>query len=153
LSIFRAKKGKEFVALNGSTILRNGLDFRFIDDSCIPGDTYKYKVKADDVTLFETDYITILSMTLTLFQNYPNPFNPGTSIKYYLPEQTDVDLRIYDASGRLIRILVSDKQAKGYHDALWDGKDHRGKSVSSGVYFYSLRAGKKKITKKMILLH
>ncbi|RKY67561.1 MAG: hypothetical protein DRQ24_12680, partial [Candidatus Latescibacterota bacterium] len=96
--------------------------------------------------------VVIPSGRVILYQNHPNPFNPNTSIGYYLPERSTVTLSIYNVSGELVRTLVSGVQEKGHHEAWWDGRDGRGRSMSSGVYFYTLQAGKRRITKKMVLL-
>jgi len=151
-SLLRSQNDEKYIELDSRKISGDNLKFKFVDDSYLPGNSYKYKALAGGSTLFETGEIAIPSMGLRLFQNYPNPFNPTTSIKYYLPADTHVSLCIYDVSGKLTRELVRDKQAKGYHVVTWDGKDSRGKSVGSGVYFYVLKADKKRITKKMVLL-
>ncbi|MCK4549031.1 MAG: T9SS type A sorting domain-containing protein, partial [Candidatus Krumholzibacteria bacterium] len=87
-----------------------------------------------------------------LSQNYPNPFNPATTIAFYLPEQADVSLSVYDVSGRLVRELESGALGAGWHSAAWDGTAASGKAAGSGAYFCRLKAGKEIITRKMILL-
>lgn len=82
-----------------------------------------------------------------LFQNYPNPFNPSTVIKYNLPVSSHVLLSIYDASGRLLKELINTSQSPGFHEITFDGS-----SFSSGIYYYTLKAGEYKETKKMALL-
>lgn len=89
---------------------------------------------------------------LLLFQNYPNPFNPITMIEYSLPEPAVVSISIYNIQGQLVARLEKGTRPKGKHKATWDGCDKNGNPVSSGVYFYSLRAGTKSLTKKMLLL-
>jgi hypothetical protein len=89
----------------------------------------------------------------SLFQNYPNPFNPSTKIKFQLPETADVKLEIYDVLGRKIRTIVSELKTAGSYSVIWDGKDHYGNNISSGVYFYKLKASKFVDVKKMLLLH
>ncbi len=90
---------------------------------------------------------------LALYQNVPNPFNPTTVIRYDVPaEGARVSLAIYDVGGRLVRSLVDGSQTPGNKSVTWDGKDSRGNTVSSGIYFYRLRAGDKVITKKMVML-
>ena len=89
--------------------------------------------------------------------NFPNPFNPDTWIPYYLPQDADVTIQIYNSAGQLVRILNMGNQAAGvYLDkeqaAYWDGKDSLGQRVGSGVYFYTLQAGGFRATKKMIVL-
>jgi len=85
--------------------------------------------------------------------NAPNPFNPSTSIGYYLPAACAVTLEIYDSSGKLVaRLLDGETQARGTHSVEWRGADDGGRSVSSGVYFYRLRAGRETLSRKMVLL-
>jgi hypothetical protein len=85
--------------------------------------------------------------------NYPNPFNPTTVIAYDLPRAASVDLRIYDVSGRLVRVLESDSQSDaGTHTATWDGRDDSGAPVSSGVYFCKLSANGETVQGRMVLL-
>jgi hypothetical protein len=74
-----------------------------------------------------------------LLANYPNPFNPSTSIKYDMAESGFVTLSVYDAAGRLIKTLVSEKQQAGPHTAIWNGLSSRGLPAPSGVYVCLLR--------------
>jgi len=87
-----------------------------------------------------------------LAQNYPNPFNPITTIDYQIPIRSRVSLKIFDVSGKLVRTLVDEYEGAGSHDALWDGKDSFGKGVASSIYFYELRVGSYRETKRMVLL-
>ena len=87
-----------------------------------------------------------------LAQNYPNPFNPTTKISYGIKNESSVSLRIYDVAGRLVRVLVDERREAGHHTEIWDGKDNRGATVASGVYFYRLVAGDFVDTKKLVLL-
>jgi len=87
-----------------------------------------------------------------LHQNFPNPFNPETTIKYELAASGQVELRIYNMVGQVVRTLISERQAAGRYSIRWDGKDGRGISVSSGIYFYSLNADKFHTVKKLMLL-
>ena len=91
-----------------------------------------------------------------LLQNYPNPFNPETWIPYVLDEATEVEIRIHDISGALVRTLRLGQKAPGEyiskHEAeYWDGNNEMGERVASGVYFYSIRAGNFIDTKKMVI--
>ncbi len=91
----------------------------------------------------------------SLRQNYPNPFNPSTSIQYTVDgRQTSapISLRVYNIRGQLVRILVDGEIEPGNHQVVWDGRDDKGKEVSSGIYFYRLAAGEHVATKKMLLL-
>jgi hypothetical protein len=90
--------------------------------------------------------------SMELMQNYPNPFNPTTSIKYALPQQSDVSLIIYNVLGQEVIKLVDGVQPQGYHEITWDGRNGKGLTVSSGIYFYRMKAGDFIETRKMILL-
>lgn len=87
-----------------------------------------------------------------LSQNYPNPFNPVTTIKFGLKESSRVSLRIYNASGQLVRVLVDAQMDPGNHERLWNGTDSSGNAVTSGIYFYRLITNSFTETKKMVLL-
>ena len=94
-------------------------------------------------------------ITYTLAQNYPNPFNPGTTITYELGNVSNVQLNVYDITGRLVSRLVNQKQREGSYVVEFDGS-----SLASGVYFYRLEAENTTVgsdetftaIKKMILL-
>ena len=77
---------------------------------------------------------------LTLQQNYPNPFNPSTEIHYSLPYDANVNLSVFDVSGRSIITLVQEKQSAGNKAVKWDGRDKNGFKVVSGLYLYRLNA-------------
>ncbi len=85
--------------------------------------------------------------TFGLKQNYPNPFNPSTTIQYDLAKTSDVELNIYDISGKKIMTLVHGVQNAGTYRY-----ELNGAHLASGVYFYTLKAGNFSATKKMILL-
>jgi hypothetical protein len=95
-----------------------------------------------------------------LFNNYPNPFNPSgagrsptTTISFSIPEDSKVVISIYNIKGQLVRTLVDENYERGLHNAIWNGKDTSGKSVSNGIYFYNLKVNdKSKAFKKMLLL-
>ena len=89
----------------------------------------------------------IPSISYSLDQNYPNPFNPSTTIKYQIPELSFVTLKVYDVLGNEITTLVSDEKTVGNHQVDFDAF-----SLSSGVYFYQLKAGSFIEAKKMVLM-
>ena len=74
-----------------------------------------------------------------LLQNYPNPFNPTTTISYALPEQSKVNLTVFDILGQELITLQEDVQAAGNYKLQWSGKDQLGNPVSTGVYFARLQ--------------
>jgi photosystem II stability/assembly factor-like uncharacterized protein len=88
-----------------------------------------------------------LSNNFTLHQNYPNPFNPSTVIKYELPKNSWVTLKIYNVLGEEVQTLVSSEKEHGIHEAAFDAS-----TLSSGIYIYNLRAGEFVESKKMLLL-
>jgi hypothetical protein len=91
--------------------------------------------------------------SFALDANVPNPFNPITTIHYDIPAPgADVNISIYDVSGRLIRSLVKERRGAGEWSVQWNGENDRGQSVASGVYFYRMRAGEFVETRKMMLL-
>jgi hypothetical protein len=87
-----------------------------------------------------------------LAQNYPNPFNPTTAISYGLSEDAFVRLEIYNIMGQSVRTLTDEFQTAGYKIVIWDGADDNGTSVSSGLYFYHLKAGEYQKTRKMLII-
>ncbi len=87
-----------------------------------------------------------------LSQNVPNPFNPTTTIRYTLSREGSVELTVYDVKGRHVVTLISGRRPGGINLAGWDGCDTGGTAVSSGVYFYRLRANGRTLTRKMVLL-
>jgi hypothetical protein len=87
-----------------------------------------------------------------LNQNYPNPFNNETVIKFNLRRLTSVTLTIYNILGQKVRMLVEGRLAAGSQIVSWDGKDDKGNDLSSGIYFYQLRAGEMSETKRLVLL-
>jgi hypothetical protein len=132
-----------------------GAVYTFNDMSVRPNTTYFYKL--EEVTAqgsgqqfgpFEFRYVA----PFRLENNIPNPFNPTTVIRFTVPEDGIVSLRIYDVAGRLVRTLANEKRQANHYEIQWDGRDERGQRVASGVYFYRLVAGKHSATKKMLLL-
>lgn len=88
----------------------------------------------------------------SLYQNYPNPFNSSTIIKYQLAKKCLVQLEIYDVLGRLLKTLVSSNQNAGQYEIVWDGNDNNGHMLSSGLYFYHIRAGEFQAEKKLLFM-
>ena len=90
--------------------------------------------------------------SFVLRQNFPNPFNPSTTIQYELQQSGDIETRIYDIRGQLIRTLESGPRHAGVHLVVWDGRSSSRVSVSSGTYFCQIRFNGAVITKKLVLL-
>ena len=81
----------------------------------------------------------------------PNPFNPSTQVSFRLESAAFVEARVYDIAGRVVRTLADAPLPPGDHRLLWDGRDSRGATASSGVYFLRLRAGAELHRIKLIL--
>jgi len=94
----------------------------------------------------------IAPQNFSLHQNYPNPFNPTTTLKYELPEDSFVDVTVYDMLGNVVNNLVNANQSSGYKSIQWDATKNNGEPVSAGVYLYRIQASDFVVTKKMILL-
>lgn len=86
------------------------------------------------------------------YQNYPNPFNPTTTFKYALKEEAYVTIKVYNILGEELITLVSETQPAGYRSVIWDGTDHYGNPVSSGVYLCIMTAGDFTEVQKMLLM-
>ncbi|MGE5456838.1 MAG: T9SS type A sorting domain-containing protein, partial [Methanococcaceae archaeon] len=85
--------------------------------------------------------------TYYMFQNYPNPFNPSTKIRYSIPEESHVSIKVYNILGKLVRELVNEIKPAGDHEVIFKDND-----LASGTYIYSIKAGNFSSTRKMILL-
>ncbi|MBN2357295.1 S8 family serine peptidase [candidate division KSB1 bacterium] len=149
------------IASGPYTMTPNGtvqVDFAFIAGN----DLQQLQQNADVVLqmyeqLFSTDIEEpsqpFTPLTFSLQQNYPNPFNGSTTIAFETAQMGKVELAVYDITGRKIQGLVDGDLPAGRHQVIWDGKDHSGRIVGSGAYFYRLEteAGFK-YTAKMLFL-
>jgi photosystem II stability/assembly factor-like uncharacterized protein len=94
----------------------------------------------------------VLPTEYALDQNYPNPFNPTTQIRYALPEDGFVKIKIFDMLGREVKELVNAPQVAGYYTIEWDATNKSGMKVSSGAYLYRIESNKFQKTMKMMLM-
>ena len=85
--------------------------------------------------------------SFSLSNNYPNPFNPITTIIYFIPKRSNVVIKVYDILGNEIETLVNDEKSLGNYEVEFDGSE-----LSSGIYFYQLRAGNFIQTTKMVFM-
>jgi hypothetical protein len=92
-------------------------------------------------------------LTAWLGRSWPNPFTQDASIPFAIEQEGNVDLAIYDVSGRLVRQIVSGRRIAGTYTEHWDGRDMNGARASNGVYYYRLRIGGADITRRMVLVH
>jgi len=113
---------------------------------------YYYRLKQIDFD-GSYEYSNVIEVTVgvpivfTLNQNFPNPFNPSTTIKYSIPEKSNVTLKIYDVLGNEIGTLIKEEKPAGTYEITWSEDQ-----LPSGIYFYRLQAGSFRETKKMILM-
>jgi len=130
----------------------------FSDSNLTPGQYYAYRLKAF-TGIVESNYsnefeIVIVSINseigipnkFELFQNYPNPFNPSTQISYQLPENSFVNLVVYNIIGQKVAELVNQEKTSGKYSVKFDASN-----LPSGVYIYKLQAGEFSSVKKMLL--
>jgi len=117
---------------------------------------HSYDTPNVDITTLDYTGLSTVSegvpIEFSLHQNYPNPFNPITTLRYDLPEQSLVNITIYDLLGREIRTLVNTTQDAGFKSVIWNATNDFGKPVSAGVYLYKIQAGEFRQVKKMVLL-
>ncbi len=105
----------------------------------------------------EKDFIfsTVPEEGIIVYQNSPNPFNPSTRIRYWLPASASdkiVHVDVYNMLGQRVRSLVKEKRNSGINSVIWDGRNHQGFSVSSGIYVYRVRYGRYEKSMKMIFI-
>ena len=89
----------------------------------------------------------MLPKEFKLYNNYPNPFNPSTTIKYDLPKETQVTLKVFDVTGKEVATLVNKKQKAGYFEVNFNASN-----LASGIYLYRLITSDYVKTNKMILI-
>ena len=119
------------------------------DDSWQGAENWSYVWIGDTnkVTAIEYDNQNRIANTYVLNQNYPNPFNPSTTIEYFLPKSSQVDLSIYNVLGQKIATLLNTRQSAGTQRIEFNASD-----LSSGVYFYKLQADDFVQVNKMLLM-
>jgi hypothetical protein len=93
-----------------------------------------------------------IPMSYDLGYNYPNPFNPSTMIPYQVPEKARVSITVFDVLGRSVVTLVDEEKTQGRYLVEWRGENRSGNQVSTGVYFYRMKAGHFEASRKMLLL-
>jgi hypothetical protein len=109
----------------------------------------------DDFMVFEGSVVTDASTTpfvTRLLTNYPNPFNPSTTLRYEVSVPSQVQLRIYDIRGRLVKAYPLRQVGAGQHLEAWNGVDDRGRRVASGVYLYEMVTSENRESRRMHLL-
>ncbi len=151
---------REHPHLRGQGTTNTEHTYTFFDQTVELGKTYRYKLRSFDFDGTFHDYTptSIVQMKpqssekprqYALYQNYPNPFNPTTVIRYELPMASDVKLELFDVLGRRVATLVQARQEAGAYQCGFNSSIY---NLSSGVYFYLLKANGFAATRKMVLM-
>jgi len=93
-----------------------------------------------------------IPLDFSLNQNYPNPFNPTTHITFDLPVRSPLHLAIYDITGRIVKEWQFNNHKAGRHEIVWNGTNHLGQPISTGVYILRMKADGFTDTRKMVLM-
>ena len=138
------------------TGLQNGDQFRISVDGQTSEESFTFfgggtRIEVGSVTV-KSAGSAALPTQYNLAQNYPNPFNPQTSISYDLPNDSKVELVIFNILGEKVATLVDEYQTAGSYNVTWYGTSDGGKTVASGVYFYRLNTGDYVKSMKMSLM-
>lgn len=104
-------------------------------------------IKYSSVTNIFNNNLKNENLEYSLFQNYPNPFNPITTISYDIPNDENVNIKVFDLTGREIQTLVNEMKQSGKYKIIFDGSN-----LASGVYFYKIEAGSFVKTRRMLLI-
>ncbi len=110
------------------------------------------EISNSNARALKLERIATIPVKFAVEQNYPNPFNPTTEIRYAIPARDQVEIAIFNTLGQKVKTLVSGQQDAGYYSVTWDATNETGKSVGSGIYFYTVRTSKHTVIKKMMLL-
>jgi len=152
--IQRNRSNSEFVNIGfvpGSGSTTEPRNYSFVDEN-VSGGIFSYRLKQIDYN-GNYEYSDVIEIEVgipnefSLEQNYPNPFNPTTTISYSIKEKVLVSLKVFDILGTEVKTLINADQTPGHYNFEFDAS-----SLASGIYFYTLQAGKFVSTKKMILL-
>jgi len=148
------------VADNNNSVTRNpdgniSISDPFVEHLTVSSDPFSPGLTIDgygSLTAIEDNSIANLPSSYKLHQNYPNPFNPTTTITFDLPKSSYVSIKVYNIQGQVITTLVNKDYPAGQYEIEWDGKNHAGHPVSSGLYLYKIEADDFKSVNKMMLM-
>ena len=133
------------------TVRVENLDIRLMDEARM---TVNVKLKSGEEVVISDATIKKLMVTgelkpgeYVLEQNYPNPFNPSTKIKFAIPNDSDVNLSIYNVLGELVTTLANEQMKAGYYEYEFNASN-----LASGIYLYRIKGGNFVETKKMVII-
>ncbi len=141
-----------------------GVDGAVIEVKDVNGKVKKYPMDGKGSVKIEEENFASAKLVITnrtvaavpkefaLHQNYPNPFNPSTKIRYDVPKETRVTLIVYNVIGQEVAKLVDEVQSAGYKSVEWGTRATNGREISSGVYFYTMKADDFVVTRKLVLI-
>ncbi len=149
--------------LRGQGTKSSATDYKYVDDDVKAGVSYAYRLADISLSGARTYHEPVIQTVelpkhFALRQNFPNPFNPSTTIRYELPVQAKVTIRIYNILGQEVFTLVDKTMEAGFHETLWKGQNTVNHAVASGVYIYRITAqavnGKERFaqTRKMTIV-
>ena len=126
-------------------------EYTYTDKDLTGGTKYMYRLKQIDndgkYQYSKEVEVEVVPKEYSLYQNYPNPFNPSTTIKFDLPESSEVNLTVYNILGEKVITLVNGMKKAGYHSVEFNAGN-----IASGMYIYRLQTPNFIQTKKMLLL-
>lgn len=136
-------KNGPFEALNSGLLSEESGKYRFLDRDTRTNITYYYAIEAVGLSGVPERFGPISvrvtpPLTFAIDQNYPNPFNPSTTIRFQIPRSGQVVLNVYNILGQEIANLLNGVREAGFHTAVWDGRNSRGRVSASGVYLYRI---------------
>ena len=117
----------------GEGYFEDRLNIRCVNDTLLLGQQVDLFGSSNIVTVEDNNNGPINAYSL--FQNYPNPFNPGTTIRYTIPTQSTVSIKVYNSIGENIADLINSFHSAGSYEVSWYAGE-----VASGIYFYSIKA-------------
>jgi hypothetical protein len=131
----------EFVVINYGT-----------DRGVVPDDPWFYIFEEGAPTRVNPSKNISLPETFKIYQNYPNPFNHSTTIRYSVPENSFISIKVFDILGKEVKTLIESAVPAGQYSISWDGTDNNGRVVGSGSYFYQLKTADHTYTRSMSLV-
>ena len=147
-------------ALKGQGNSSSKSKYLYVDENVEIGNQYEYRIADVSYTGVITYLKTVeieftdnfISKNFILNNAYPNPFNPVTNIRYGLPKESEVNITIFDITGRKIKTLINSRQEAGWHDIKWNGANEQNTKVGSGMYLYKIAAENFSEVRKILLI-